>query len=393
MLSVMAVHLPSAGWQQLAQTSESTWLAIERACRRDNDATLIRHGLNGVTEALPAFILRVLASAPKRLTRSMALIGCLEYHARRRFLVQVARTAWFTNQWDGMEPIDACSRILALCVEYGVDSPLPRRLREHLAGNVTLSESQLTRHCGVTLARLPFTQLAALDFMVWQLIDGPFQLRAQSPAAHHAVRLHASIDGGNKKTLRRFLLGYAKGGEHAYLDHPLNRAWYAAHPQINAAIWGSNTVCQSTADGAIKIAIETDPLEVLMLGSYVGSCLGLGGLCEYSAVACLVDANKQVAYARDADGRVVARQLLAIDERERLVCFAIYPDTKDAALRDAFLQFNTSLASALALEIFRLHDGDDYEVKIILAVEWWDDGQWHTGPDVLEVENAAASDS
>ena len=383
-LSVMAVHLPAAGWQQLAATPERTWLAIERACRRDNDATLIRHGLNGVTEALPDFVLRTLAGAPKRLMRSMSLIGCLEYNVRRRFLVQAARTAWFANKWDGMAALDACARILALCVEYGIDSPLPRRLREHLAGSVTLTELQLVRHCGVTLARLPSTQLAALDAMVWRHIDGPFNLRAQSAAAHHAVRLHASVDGGNKKTLRRFLLGYAQGGVHTYLDHPLNRAWYARHPRINPAVWGSDTVRQIVGDGAIKIAIETDPLEILMLGSYVGSCLGLGGLCEYSTVACLVDANKQVAYARDAADRVVARQLLAIDERDRLVCFAIYPETKDVALRQAFKQFNIELAGALSLDIYRHDENENYEVKIIVAMEWWDDGQWHTIEDTPE---------
>lgn len=380
-LSSMAISLSAAGWQQLAATPAQTWRAIERACRRDNDTTLIRRGIAGVTEALPDFVLRALACAPKRLMRSMSLIGCLEYNARRRFLAQAARTSWFANQWGEMTAMDACSRILALCVEYGIDSPLPRRLRDHLAGILTLSEAQLVRHCGVTLARLPSTQLAALDAMVWLQIDGPFNLRNQSAAAHHAVRLHASIDGGNKKTLRRFLLGYAQGGVHAYLDHPLNRAWYARHPCINAAVWGTDTVRHVVGDGAIKIAIETDPLEILMLGSYVGSCLGLGGLMEHSTVACLVDANKQVAYARDANGRVVARQLLAIDERDRLVCFAVYPDTKDAALRQAFKEFNTALANTLAVDIYRDGDGESYEVKIILAIEWWDDGQWHTSED------------
>ncbi|MES3022925.1 MAG: hypothetical protein V4857_15245 [Pseudomonadota bacterium] len=380
-LSGMAVNLTAAGWQQLAVMPERSWLAIERACRRDNNATLIRYGLNGVTEALPDFALRSLTYVPKRLMRSMSLIGCLEYNARRRFLHQAASTPWFANKWAGMEAIDACQRILALCVEYGVDSPLPRRLREHLAGTVKLTMAQLARHCGITLARLPSTQLAALDAMVWRHIDGPFKLRTQSTAAHHAVRLHASIDGGNKKTLRRFLLGYAQGGVHTYLDHPLNREWYARHPRINAAVWGTNSVREPVGDGAIKIAIETDPMEILMLGSYVGSCLGLGGLCQYSTVACLVDANKQVAYARDATGRVVARQLLAIDERDRLVCFAVYPYTIDAALRLAFKQFDEALASALALDIYRDDDADGYEVKIIMAMEWWDDGQWHTVED------------
>jgi len=375
-LSSIAFHLRGASLQEFAKTSDDVWLAIEHACRRHNDTSLIRRGLYGLTELAPEFVLRTLASAPKRLMRSMSLLGCMEYHSRRRFLAQAARTTWLSTVWKNLPALDACARILALCIEYGLDSPLPRRLRHHLAGKVTLSEPQVARHCMVTLARLPLLQHAALDAMAWRQIDGPFNLRDQSAAANHAVRLHASIDGGNRKTLRRFLQGYANGGNHSYLDHPLNREWYARHPRIRAAEWGSNNVRELTEDGSIELSIETDPLEILMLGSYVGSCLGLGGPCEYSSVACLVDANKQVVYARDTAGRVVARQLVAIDERDRLICFEVYPQAADAQLLQAFRRYDAALARSLGIEIYRENEGDFYEVKNILAVEWWDDGQW-----------------
>jgi hypothetical protein len=370
-LAAMAMHLGSAGWQQLGALPARSWRAIARACRRDNDATLIRYGLEALAKALPDFLLHTLASAPKRLMRSMSLLGCLEYNGRRRFLADAARTPWFASAWSDMDPMDACRSLLALCTEYGVDSPLPRRLRQHFAGVSTLNAVQLARHCRVTLARLPMARLAALDTMAWRHIDGRFQLRAQSPAADHAVRLYAGIDGGNKKTLRRVLLDHARGGAPSFLAHPLNRAWHARHPRIDAATWSGAGAWSIAIDGGVRIAIETDPLEVLMLGSYVGSCLGLGGICEYSAVACLVDANKQVAYARDAAGRVVARQLLAIDTRDRLVCFAVYP----AILLPAFREFDERLAQALGVEVYR-DDGDGYDVEIILANEWWDDGAW-----------------
>ncbi len=356
-LSAMAAQLQMDGWKQLAAAPERSWITVERACRRENRTRLIRYGLNSVTDALPDLVLRAFVQAPRRLMRSMSLIGCIEYNARLRFLRQAAATPWFTIQWQAMPALQACVR-----------------LREHLVQAITLSEAQLVRHCKVTLTRLAATQLAALDALAWRHIDGPFNLRGLSTAAHHAVRLHASIDRGNKKTLRRFLLGYAKGGQHAHLDHPLNRAWYARHPRVDPALWGTDTVCHRVGDASVKIGIETDPLEVLMMGNYVGSCLALGGLCDYSSVACLVDANKQVAYARDAAGRVLARQLLAIDERDRLICFAVYPTTTDSTLREAFKQFDTRLATALGLEIYR--DGPDasYEVATILAIEWWDDG-------------------
>ena len=45
-LSSMAEHLPVEGWLQLAASGDRTWLLIERACRRDNDAMLISRGLH-----------------------------------------------------------------------------------------------------------------------------------------------------------------------------------------------------------------------------------------------------------------------------------------------------------------------------------------------------------
>lgn len=130
------------------------------------------------------------------------------------------------------------------------------------------------------------------------------------------------------------------------------------------------------ADGAVTIALETDPLEVLMLGTYVGSCLGLGGVCDYSAVACLLDANKQILYARDASGTVVARQLLAIDERDRLVCFNVYPLTADGALLCSFKAYNTALAAAMGVELYVDGEEGDYKIVEVVSEAWWDDGVW-----------------
>ncbi|WP_431477273.1 hypothetical protein, partial [Massilia eburnea] len=72
-----------------------------------------------------------------------------------------------------------------------------------------------------------------------------------------------------------------------------------------------------------------------------------------------------------------ARQLVAIDECDRLICFEVYPQAADAQVLQAFRRYDNALARSLGVEIYRQNDGDSYEVKIILAVEWWDDGQWH----------------
>ena len=373
-LSSMARDLPVEGWQQLAATGERTWLMVERACRRDNDARLIRYGLFSLAQCWPAFTLRLFSASPIPLMRTARLLGCLRYERRRQFLSETSHAAWFSTDWDNAEPYEACRKLVRLCTEAGLNSPVPRRLRDHFEGKTTLTDKQIARHCRVSLARLPTVLLAALDWNIWRSIDMPFHLREQSSAASHAVRLLAGMDD-NRKGLWRFLLEHGQGRTHAYLDHPLNRAWFARHPRIDADLWcGKAPAPTSEGTHGINLAIETDPLEILMLGTYVGSCLGLGGYFDYSALACLLDANKQVIYARDSAGRVLARQLVAIDERDRLVMFEVYPASAPKSLVRALHAFSQVLAKALGIELYRNREHEEYEVVTILARDWRDDG-------------------
>lgn len=375
-LSPMARYLRVEDWQQLAALDDRHWLIAEQACRRDNDGMLISRGLYSLSQNWPAFVIKAFVAAPRRLMRSARLLGCLSYERRRQFLAQTAHAAWFATDWRQLAPLAACRALYQQCRTAGIDSPLPRRLRDHLENGLPLSERQIERHCRVALARLPAVLLEALERHVWDCIDARFNLRTHSTAASHAVRMLAGLDArDNRSGMRRFLINYSQGQGGAYLDHPRNRAWFARHPRIIPALWSpTEPAWRQDGQGEVQIAIETDPLEVLMLGTYVGSCLGLGGLCNYSAVACLLDANKQVLYARDARGRVLARQLIAIDESERLVCFDVYPVTAGDTLRAAFKAHNAALASALGIALYRDQTDDYYKIPTILAQFWWDDG-------------------
>ncbi|NHZ62210.1 hypothetical protein [Massilia genomosp. 1] len=374
-LSCMAEALPVEGWQQLADTEERTWLSVERACRRDDDGTLIGRGMSSLASAWPAFAMHGLRAAPASLMRAARLLACLALERRRQFLSETAHTVWFSTRWTELAPDDACRMLYRLCLDCGVQSPVPRRLREHFEGNAILSEAQIARHCRVGMSRLPQVLLAALEQAILRSIDQPFKLHDRSGAASHAVRLAAGIDT-NRKRLRRFLREQGEGQTGAYLEHPLNRAWFARHPRIDALAWQGGALCVEVDSlPGVRLTLASDPFDILMLGTHVGSCLGLGGLCDYSAVACLLDANKQVVYARDAAGRVLARQLLAIDERDRLVCFSVYPLNANAALLRAFHAFDQAKAASLGIDIYR-HDDDAYDVAIVLAEHWWDDGVW-----------------
>ncbi|NHZ96732.1 hypothetical protein [Massilia sp. CCM 8734] len=376
-LSSMADAFPVEGWQQLAAAGERTWLTVERACRREDDGKMIGRGLGSLARCWPAFTMRSFSVAPQSLMRVARLLGYIAWERRRQFLSETGHEVWFSTRWSELAPYDACRMLYRLCIDAGVNSPVPRRLREHFEGNVVLSQMQIARHCRVGMSRLPHVLLAALEHAIVRSIDQPFKLHDRSGAASHAVRLAAGIDT-NRKGLRRFLREQAEGRAGAYLDHPLNRAWFARHPRIDAAAWQSSAL-RVGVDGSAGawLALASDPLDILMLGTHVGSCLGLGGLCDYSAVACLLDANKQVVYARDATGRVLARQLLAIDERDRLVCFWVYPPNAGPALLRAFHAFDEAIAASLGIDIYRHDDDDAYDVAIVLAEHWWDDGVWH----------------
>jgi hypothetical protein len=130
----------------------------------------------------------------------------------------------------------------------------------------------------------------------------------------------------------------------------------------------------------VELAAENDPLEALWLGTYFGTCLGLGGGLTYSAAAIALDVNKQVVYARDTSGTILARQVLAIAEDDRLVCYLVYPRNARIELRDAFRNYDLRLAEALGISIY---DPDaepqcpEPEVASILSRSFWDDGAWN----------------
>ena len=129
-------------------------------------------------------------------------------------------------------------------------------------------------------------------------------------------------------------------------------------------------------------AVEHDPLEALKLGTYVGSCIGLGGQLSDSAAAVVLDANKHVAYARDARGAVIGRQLVAISEQDKLVCFWVYGTVERAVLEPLFLAFDQAFSRALGLPLYgHPHDPSDaYAIASILSHEWWDDTAWTAEP-------------
>jgi hypothetical protein len=117
------------------------------------------------------------------------------------------------------------------------------------------------------------------------------------------------------------------------------------------------------------------------MGTYVGSCLGLGGICADSSAAVLLDINKQVVYARDQHGKVIGRQLLAISKEDELVCFSVYPLSMKTEFQTLFMKYDRAFANLLGLPLYQIPreegwESTRYEIEDILSKDWWDDGPW-----------------
>ena len=144
---------------------------------------------------------------------------------------------------------------------------------------------------------------------------------------------------GDRRPRVTALLRSAEGlGRAGYLlRHPKTQRWLARSPLRGLGCWTRGFRLFGAADGTkLVLEVESDPLESLCLGTYVSSCLGLGGSTSYSAAAIMVDINKQVVYARRPDRSVLARQVLAISDDGQLVCFEVYPKRCSSHVRRLF---------------------------------------------------------
>lgn len=199
------------------------------------------------------------------------------------------------------------------------------------------------------------------------------------PGVRHALLLQRSL-ADNRRALRKFLRAHMDGDAAYVARHPLTRRWLAAHPMVDPRRWTTGITLEADvpAIGPLTLRVETDPLEALRLGTYVGSCLSVRGLCDYSAVAVALDVNKQVVYARNHRGSVIARQLLAVSEGAELVAFAVYPLSAPEAVRRLFARYDREFAAELGLALWSGQD-EDYRIAEVISSRWWDDGAWQSG--------------
>lgn len=367
----------------LLATPDASFLALERACRRENDARLLGRGLEVLSERLPALVTASFAVSSNALFATADALAALSRETQAEVIAEYERTPLAAGTLASL-PLDELVEVVAPVARAGGPDPVRRALRRHLTGERRLGDAQVRGHQARIVAALDEVRLAAIRQEAERVLAARVHLeQIESPAVRHALAMIGEADE-NRRQLRRLLIAYFAGDRTWRLRHPETCAWLARHPRFDRDTWLAGLTVRGQAEGLgeVTLAIETDPLEALKAGTYVGSCLGRGGGLSWSAAAIVLDVNKHVVYARDARGSVVGRQLLAISEAEELVCFTPHGASHAPALEPLFREFDQAFSARLGLPV--LARGDDrewnYEVASILSRQWWDDAPWDLSP-------------
>lgn len=375
--------LQADDWSIIQEAESSSFLKLESI--RKNESLLITQGLRSLCDILPRLVTTGFVSFPEKLFKAAHTIGTLAAPLRREIIQAFTRHPLAKK---GKE--DISTEDLLLVEEHlrpGISNPIPRRLRDYLKGQRVLKPAQVERDIALVGRSWIAFQLDLLDQTALNRVSLEMPPVQQTSQIRHALLIQQTVEE-HRRSLRRLLVAYLGGNRKYAEQHPKNRQWLSRHPKIDPEKWINGVVHSGEAagQGIINLSVEQDALEVLRLGSYFGTCLGLGGALSYSAAAVTLDINKQVVYARNIAGRVIARQLLAISEDDILVCFSVYPTRTTREVRALFREYDLKLAAFLGLPIFRMDTdaGHSYEISPTISRDFWDDDAWDLNTDNTE---------
>jgi hypothetical protein len=252
---------------------------------------------------------------------------------------------------------------------------MPKILSKYVQGEYLLTPARLRRYRRILFENLNLTKLEILEKSIHEYLIKSYS-SLNNCGLDHAIQILRVIRK-NRRQLKKFLRSYLQGNKTYATDHPRTHEWIRAHSMINFDVWQKGIVLSSNIEGygSVRISVESEPLEVLKMGTYAGSCLGLGGENAFSAAAVMLDINKQVLYARNDEGKVVGRQLVAISEENKLVCFRVYPIGTNKSIQQLFRRYDRRFAKMLKLEVSLA--SANYKIRNIISQAWYDDGCWN----------------
>jgi hypothetical protein len=115
--------------------------------------------------------------------------------------------------------------------------------------------------------------------------------------------------------------------------------------------------------------LEKDPLQIMRMGEPFDTCLSPGSFNFFSAVSNAADINKRVLNARDREGVIRGRCLLALTDDGCLLTFRVYAHAHGEVITKAVTKYVLALAGAMGANV-----GAWEEVRTLVANRWYDDG-------------------
>ena len=229
--------------------------------------------------------------------------------------------------------------------------------------------------------------LDALNLLVEKELDEVFknEFHCNKPKW---IKLHEIIDiirwsmglSGKAKIIYQEILAiWQQHGTHYKKHLGLNLKWLESVQQtdINTGIWLSENEGFIEWDGIkLRISFTSVPFRVFLMGSYFDTCLSIkssGGNRE-SVITNAYDANKQVIFVTDEEGRVIARKLLVITSNLKIAAFKTYINNKTEDIKYDILEaeidkYCAELAESLNLSFTLFGKPDN-----ICGLYWYDDG-------------------
>jgi hypothetical protein len=371
----MSAQRSAEGLQQMSQP----WLKrIAASLRRNSDWWALDEAIGELSKDAACLLRESLLLQPAAWTVTVRYLGRLG----RQRLARVFRVA---QEHPLFDPVccDSTAGLQSL-VELmkcqwrercGVN-PITSRILKHLQGVRPLKAQLLQFDIQALMSARARAQLS----LIHELAERELRLSFTAVPAKAAITEHtllmATTVSDNRRAARRLIQSASINGASVWNNHPANLAWFAKLPARAAQGWqqGMRRLVKHPHTGKpLILNLETDPQEVLRMGTVVGSCLSVDCWNSYSAVANAVDANKRVIYARSKDGTIIARQLVAITDEHMLACYSPYPNDLSQSMSQLFRRYDQLLAKHLGLA---LHQDYHASVPTLVAKDWYDDGVW-----------------
>lgn len=362
-------RLPPSRLQEIA-ANHPLLLHLERASRSSAYRWWVEEGCITLEDAASALYLPLLQHCPGRFVTFLHALGTLPKHARNE--------VWQMFQ---EHPLVSCSpatlaldRLIPLldAMADGGENPVPEKLRAHHAGSLTLPVHVLAHYRHEAWVQTVKMQTRVLLDLAARCQRRSFPAVRNAPAVDDHSLLMARSIVTRRRTLNRVVRMVADQPAATLHHHPANARWLQTLPPRVREHWqdGFEIERTLTKEGAVRLALEQNLQEKLKLGTYAKSCLSPGAIWDESAVAVTLDANKQVLYARNSDRKVVGRQLVALSNDLKLVCFEVYPASCSAEIKSLFATYDLALAQYLGLP---LHRSGEYEIAELHGLSWYDD--------------------